>query len=82
MLLLNISIFLDNSFIIRISIHLMLLLNVEVWSAHDVKYYHFNTSYVVIKQIKKNKIKKVTYISIHLMLLLNKLDEGGGTAPL
>ena len=54
-----------------ISIHLMLLLNPANPILTLKSPFHFNTSYVVIKHIRKEVINDERYISIHLMLLLN-----------
>ena len=59
-----------NNFSSKISIHLMLLLNV-IDKLGAVASTHFNTSYVVIKHVHNNQQHTLHLISIHLMLLLN-----------
>ena len=60
----------------KISIHLMLLLNKMDKIIDKIKK-HFNTSYVVIKRVKFSFKILYHFISIHLMLLLN--EDGNKT---
>ena len=56
-----------------ISIHLMLLLNDNQNVETTINESNFNTSYVVIKLLIVCDISNFERISIHLMLLLNRI---------